>query len=119
MSLRKILGLLIDADTVDGVDEPTLSEQRTVASGSYTGNDGDDRQVTTGFKCSLVIVLAITTGSNNECGIFIPNRVTSVASGEVLYGGSALHATDGFTVYQTGDLLNHATDVYYYWAISE
>ncbi|GAI55300.1 unnamed protein product, partial [marine sediment metagenome] len=36
-----------------------------------------------------------------------------------LAGAPALHPTDGITVFQTGDLMNENTKIYYYWAIAE
>ena len=101
-----------------GASEPgwaAAPTTRTVATGSYTGNDGDDRQVTVGFKCSLVIV------DNSDQGrvIMIPSVTGKTSVDTYLTGGSGLHATDGFTVYQTGDGMNKSALTHYYWAISE
>lgn len=90
---------------------------RIIVTGTYTGNDADNRQITTGSKCSMVIVLS--NGTQDEIVVFIPNRVTMVAdSGCAIRGTLSLHASDGFVVHGSTDP-NASGIVYYYWAISE
>ena len=70
----------------------------TISSSSYEGNDGNDRQIATGFKCSLVAV----AGTNARYWIcfktsgsirFRDTPAIVIDSTDVL-----LHATDGFVV---------------------
>ncbi len=88
---------------------------KEIVTGSFAGDDGDNRQITTGFKCSLVIA----TADGAFGSILIPNQANRIADNIVLTGGTQLHATDGFSVYQTGDNMNAAGKTYYWWAISE
>ncbi|MBA7543925.1 hypothetical protein ES705_36269 [subsurface metagenome] len=88
----------------------------SIKTGSYTGDAGDDRQITTGFKCSLVVLI---NADYTVCAILIPGISYAVKTTPILLaGGTALHATDGFTVYHTTDLMNAGTKAYYYWAIA-
>ncbi len=90
----------------------------TIAAGTFTGNDADDRQITTGFKCSMVIVLM--PGGTTTIGVLTPDESFCIgAAAGHCPGASALHATDGFIVEQTNDNLNENTIVIAYWAISE
>ena len=88
--------------------------KRRVKTGTYTGDNADDRQIVTGFKCAFVWI-ATTAAVTLAC--MIPGAVWDVRNGAALPGGSGLHATDGFTVYQTGDGINNGTVVYNYYAI--
>lgn len=98
------------------IDVPT---SRTIATGNYTGDNADDRQVTVGFKCSLVIVhtiatprffMAYQTATHN---LYLGEPATiQVDSVDCI-----LHATDGFVVDRFW--ANDGGEVYYYWAISE
>lgn len=87
----------------------------TVATGSYAGND-TERQITTGFQCSLVIFLCL---SPEQVFILVPSATISHYDGSMsdrtayIY----LHATDGF--YFTREYGNTTGRTYYYWAISE
>lgn len=89
----------------------------TVATGSYTGNGNDNRQITVGFKCSLVF--AYNTTHTSYCGIMFPNVQRKAESVNKLTGGTTLHASDGFIVFDTTDNMNTNGEVSYYWAISE
>ncbi|GAI43060.1 unnamed protein product [marine sediment metagenome] len=90
---------------------------KSIATGSYTGNGDVGRQITTGFKCSCVII-ANTTDAN-QSGYIVPGgSVSQFSSPEEADG--ALHASDGFTVGHTaGRHLNLGGNSYRYWAISE
>jgi len=99
------------------INTPSLQ----VATGSYVGNDADDRQITTGFKCSLVII--ITTDSTRR-GVLIPSAtITDEQAGDNADDTAShyLHATDGFVVSKLGatNRLNLAATTYYYTALSE
>lgn len=97
--------------------EVAMPVGKSIATGSYTGNGADDRQITVGFKCSLVLIFATYAITKV---ILIPNYQISIEAALEVAGGTALHATDGFTVYQTADQMNDDFPVtYYYWAISE
>lgn len=92
----------------------------TVATGSYTGNQ-TARQITTGFKCSIVLVQT-TDGQNGDEVFFLfpaslTNRIYSV-SVEDRTADIYLHATDGFSLANT-QTANKTASTYYYWAISE
>ncbi len=90
----------------------------TIATGTYTGNDGNNRQITTGFKCSLVILYS--PWSTKVLAVMMPDGGAEVATAVFgMTGGSGLHATDGFVVYHTTDFINEDTIVTPYWAISE
>ena len=91
----------------------------TIATGTYTGDGTGPRQITTGFKCSLVVLLDSTTTS--EYWLVIPNRLLYTTSTNVVTY-LQLHATDGFSVQAGGGSSawgNVLNNVYYYWAISE
>lgn len=91
---------------------------RTIISGSYSGNDTAERQVTTGFKCSLAI---ISTG--HLMWIILPSvALHHKAVSAYHYSQAAfmtIHASDGFTVGEDADRGNASSTTYYYWAISE
>lgn len=90
----------------------------TVATGTYSGNGADDRQITTGFKCSLVILYNVTQHTASHSTMLIPTNPFGFDGADRL-AGCELHATDGFTVDKAADYGNVNTDTYYYWAISE
>jgi len=95
---------------------------KSIATGSYTGNQANDRQIITGFKCSKAIVMSEADGS---MAIAIPDAAihhmgTTHASTDA--DKLLLHATNGFIVYPTGGSfgqINANAVVYHYWAISE
>jgi len=92
------------------LDNPRIAKRR-VAIGSYAGDDADDVQVVTGFKCCLVVILA--TGAH--CAIMVPGMAQN---GTVaLAGGTAIHATDGFVTFTTGDGVRTAGWTYYWMAL--
>ncbi len=111
ITLNKLLkGAGAGADP-DEIDVPAA---KSISTGSYAGDNSDDRQITVGFKCSLVLIW----GSTSKNAQLIPNAPARYdAAG--LAGGTNLHASDGFVVYSTTDSLNDSGDTYYYWAISE
>jgi len=90
---------------------------RKVDTGSYTGDNADNRQITTGFKCSIAYVKRRANTTQNM--IAHANESFKWSDLTTLTGGSALHATDGFIVYKTTDNTNLTTVTYDYWAISE
>lgn len=96
---------------------------KTIVTGNYTGNDGADRHITTGMKCSRVAVVCAT---NNICWVGFNETINLAldtgAIGVYATGDNriVLHATDGFIVDGAiADSANENTFVYYYWAISE
>lgn len=87
---------------------------KSIATGNYTGNGADNRQITTGFKCSLVIL----TWTLSSSRIVIPTALAiDIADGVSDITDVALHATDGFEV--DNQWMNSNAVTYYYWAISE
>jgi len=102
--------------TATGYQGVALPTARTIATGNYTGNDGNDRQITVGFKCSMVVILG---DSESIHAVIVPSRGCHIDDGFIFTGGTALHGTDGFVVSYTTDTMNAAPSVYYYWAISE
>lgn len=100
------------------ISNPTLA--RAIATGTYTGNDADGRQIAVGFKCSLVIVQA----SVATRGIMVPGRTLTDAGTQHNINETAiqyLHATNGFVVERSTATvsLNVAAQVYEYYAIAE
>lgn len=85
-----------------------------VVTGSYAGNSANDRQITTGFKCSLVLVFHLTYPQHSR--ICMPNATIEIKAGAAKTD-LLLHATDGFVVDQVD--LNFSGETYYYWAIGE
>jgi len=110
----------------DGTDPQWLAPavQVQIASGNYVGNNAASRQITVGFKPSLVII-EMEADRNAVLG----PGARKVAHGDSapFHGtlNSALHASDGFTVTSTviaawTNATSNLTGVtYYYWAISE
>lgn len=99
---------------VEGSICPAFSPKpKQVATGTYTGNNANDRQITTGFKCSMVVVLS--PDESYYTGIILAGFSIRLDSGAEQ--PNYLHASDGFNVYK--DYLNATGSVYTYWAISE
>ncbi len=91
---------------------------KEIAEGSYIG-DETARDISVGFKCSLVIILDSAT--YHSIAFVIPDESTSITN-VAHYGDElVLHATDGFTLESGSELfnMNVSGSVYYYWAISE
>lgn len=92
---------------------------KSIATGEYTGNGADDRQITVGFKCSLAIVQSAT---HAWIAMQTPTITTVklVESGpEIIISGidCLLHASDGFVVDNLHANTNAIT--YYYIAIED
>ena len=93
-----------------------------IKTGSYTGDGGATRQITVGFKCSLVI---IQKSARNWFlmggGVTAANHHYNTTPFHVERSGQgvALHATDGFIVDTDDNGANAAANGYEYWAISE
>jgi len=92
---------------------------RTIATGTYTGDGTDDRQITVGFKCSFVVLQGRTTGEPPNRWTIIPNKTVRDTSGShnTATVDALLHATNGFVVDEL--MANINAQPYYYWAISE
>lgn len=90
---------------------------RTIETGSYVGDD-TPRQVTTGFKCSRVVIIS---SLNYEWSV-VPSRTEfhrTASPYHDIKNEVSLHAEDGFSI-GTGSLAaNHDPEIYYWWAISE
>lgn len=98
-----------------------------VATGSYTGDGTANRQITTGFKCSRVVIM----GGRKSCQWEIIPDISfyHTALDTPLHcidsAYSWLHASDGFVVNKgCGNNANYYganenTYTFYYWAISE
>ena len=109
---------MVKASEINKVSVVTTT--RTIVTGSYTGNDGTNRQVATGFKCSFVFIHQDTEDSTAATMLLIPN-VSIALAGIEKPAYASLHATDGFVV-GDGAMPNHfnvTSETYYYWAISE
>lgn len=85
---------------------------RTIATGTYTGDGNDDRNIPTGFKCSAVLILG--EGGIAYTGFILADKACTFNGND---DGSYLHATDGFNIYAAQFNLN--LNPYTYWAISE
>lgn len=100
---------------------PTVHQTpRKVATGSYSGDDGADRQIVTGFKCGFVIVMATIAGGNQSIWVVMPAQTFAQQEGATQPGQTdvQLHATDGFRVWSNAANAT-AAGTYYWWAISE
>ena len=92
-----------------------------VTEGSYTGNTGALRQITVGFKCSLVLIqksartwtLIRNVSACNHHYNTTPFHVDRSAQ------GLQLHATDGFVVDSDDNGANGNALGYGYWAVSQ
>lgn len=101
----------------------------SVAFGSYTGNDVDDRQIATGFKCSAAHIVMNYEMVLEYEWFLIPaattvHNITSDYHGTQEVSRTYLHTSDGFVVDNERPLpgtygTNENTKIYYYWAISE
>lgn len=93
--------------------------QRRVAVGDYTGDNGDARQIVTGFPCALVIIQV----SNNVQravlipGITIKDRDEAAGDNSDITAQVYIHATDGFVVENTVSAMNFLAWTFYYVAI--
>lgn len=126
MWMGRILAYLYDHHTrhEDGGDDEIsvaglAGVGAAVTTGSYTGNE-TARQITTGFKCSMVIVLSAedANGSTAASWILLPSLTIRHSSGSTNDQANRLwlHATDGFSV-STATWGNDTGSTYYYWAI--
>ena len=89
----------------------------TMATGTYSGDTTDNRQITTGFQCSLVIIFGV--GQTGRRIIVMPNQVCFIDDGTNPSGHVVLHGSDGFEVSDnTPKYMNNNGGTYYYWAIS-
>ncbi|MBA7671594.1 hypothetical protein ES703_79753 [subsurface metagenome] len=93
---------------------------RKILAGSYAGDDADARQITVGFKCSLVILLYSLAGWSAIPNITLLHfRESPYHSKQTSY--VSLHASDGFVVTHSGaeKSPNASGSTYYYWAVEE
>ncbi len=99
---------------------PASAGGATIATGSYTGDDViTGRQITTGFKCSAVIIFNATDIQALECCIAIPSAGRTF-TGTAVTTSVKPHATDGFIVgHYNKASFNDSGEIFYYWAISE
>tara|TARA_Y100000310_G_scaffold322238_1_gene381059 strand:- start:669 stop:1250 length:582 start_codon:yes stop_codon:yes gene_type:complete len=89
-----------------------------VATGSYTGNQ-TARQVTTGFQCSYVLIMN-DTDDDQICHMLplpLTLRLRLTAGVEVMTTSGGIHASDGFSLSNSGNM-NKTGVVYQYTAIS-
>lgn len=90
----------------------------TVASGTYTGDGNNNRQITVGFICTLVVIIPEATQSGRSGWIVIRTAANnlSITTDPSLDTDTNLHAADGFVV--DANFANVNLAVYNYWAIS-
>jgi len=86
-----------------------------IVSSTYTGNGGNDRQITTGFTCKLVLLYHINTRfwicmSTSASVILTEAPAINLDATDLL-----LHATDGFVV--DASSANANLETYYYMAL--
>lgn len=111
ISVTGLSGLLADDQHVLDAEVDLRVAQRAV--GSYTGDGTNNRQITTGFQCALVIVYDTTASDYPQ--IAMTNITFEPDSG--LPGVDFLiHATDGFVV-DNADC-NYNAHNYEYFALS-
>lgn len=89
---------------------------RNVATGNYPGDNANDRQITTGFKCSFVMIQCDYAHTR---WTMVPNRTVkdSDSAHNVSASDALLHADNGFVVDKDDANLTGLT--YWFWAISE
>ena len=100
---------------------PAANAAKSIAVGSYTGDDSDGRQIATGFKCSMVFIVLSHASYPYTC-LLIPNStVREIETGDHTLATAEvyLHASNGFVVGQTTSGMNNSSYTYYWWAISE
>ena len=92
--------------------------QAQTHSGSYTADNTDGKQIAVGFKCSMVIILRVSTV---RAHILTPNTTLRMQDSAVyVHSAAKIHASDGFVVDASGEAYtNVGTETYYYWAVSE
>jgi len=90
---------------------------RAISTGSYTGDNTDDRQIATGFKCAFVI--NIRTGATDRLCVMTEDgwfRSDVAASGT----DNFIHASDGFIVNVSSEpYTNLAGVTFLYIAVEE
>ncbi len=90
----------------------------STASGSYVGNASGGRQITTGFKCSLVTIFG---GQYSHVWRITADKGIRQANGtdsSALQNTPSLHASDGFNVGAVTNQANGDTYTHYWWALS-
>lgn len=88
-----------------------------IQSGTYSGNDANDRQISTGFKCSLAIVYRSDTIEQTMLTL-VTKTIDIVTGGGFSWSTDCLlHASDGFVVDKFE--MNKTGETYAYWAIQE
>lgn len=114
MAAHKLTGLAAGIAAGESVRYEQLTPFYMLQS-SYTGNDANDRQITTGFQCKLVIIQEPTIPGLWLCFSDSFNFSVLVA---VIHHDKVdllLHATDGFVVDQIS--ANYNAKTYNYLAI--
>lgn len=120
----------LNADLLDGVDGSGYQTAlgytpARSASGSYSGNNGASRQITTGFACKFVIIIAHgVSGSASIQWTLVSSTAANngdladTAISDAQFGATSdarLHASDGFIV-DPNDSSNTSGNTYYYAA---
>lgn len=119
MKIGRSVSLAVASHAAIADAHHTKTIARTIATGTYTGDDAVSRQITVGFKCSLILLWNSTDATEAGVWVVIPNACWRF-DGVSHTANIVLHATDGFTVsHNAADQGNDLNDVYYYWAISE
>lgn len=110
------------AGVSDAHHTPTVA--RTIVTGNYTGTGGvSARQITTGMKCTLVVIMAGGNELHRQCvvlpGYSVGHQYTTSPGHTGLASNVYLHASDGFVVGKgSADAMNVSGQIYRYWAIS-
>lgn len=93
--------------------------RRQIATGNYAGDNTEDRQITCGFKPTLVEILCLNQGAIITIGATL-SRTAAGGAAEHFEDLAAhyMHATDGFVVSLTASIsMNSVASTYYWWAI--
>ena len=96
-----------------------IAAGKSISTGNYTGDGTTNRQITVGFKCSMVILLGLYSTFRGATMLANHSIITAI-TGEQFTTMLGLHATNGFVVGKTHSAyFNTNAVVHYYWAISE
>lgn len=103
------------AVTLMGISNPSGSSVN-ISTGSYAGDDTDNRQITVGFTCKGAIVMAAHANAFRATICETISHTDKAAGDNVYNTDIAVHGSDGFIVDTTTYQLNTSGITYHYIA---